>query len=159
MPNTANDTIRPLKIASREGVFDGHTDGRVAAFDKPSTDGALPLRKFVLLERYIQLVHSPPWLRPGSWYADLVDIQWQGPDRLELTDLCLDLVIAGDGRSYHIEDFDDLADALDGQTYSLAALSRAFRGLEAFLQQELHAGAFPPQALKPFWPDAAWPAS
>ena len=157
MPNAADDSVRPLQIASRDGTFAGRTDGRVAAFDMPAADGSGPLRKFVLLDRYIQLVHNPPWLAPGAWYADLVDIQWRGPDRLRLTDLYLDLVIAADGRSYHMEDFDDLADALDAGSCALPALVRAFRGLERFLQQDLHADAFPPQSLKPFWPESAWP--
>ncbi|NKB66682.1 MAG: hypothetical protein GKR89_06440 [Candidatus Latescibacteria bacterium] len=144
--------MRPIRLKSRSGEYPAITDGTVVAFDHFEEKLNAPHRRYVLLQEHLQLVYGPYWMAADQWYVDLVHIQWHTPNFIELTDLYLDIIIDGDGPAYRLEDFDDLADALDKGQINTTALATALRGLQHFLTNRLHFGRdFPPSALRPFW--------
>ncbi|MEW6750643.1 MAG: DUF402 domain-containing protein, partial [Candidatus Latescibacterota bacterium] len=143
--------LHPVTVRSRLGECAGQTDGRVAFFDDSSdTSTGTPMRHFVLLDRGVKLMHEP-WGWTKEWYADIVRVDRAADGAVELTDLCIDVIIEGYGPAYRVIDLDDLADAASSGALSPSDLDLALRHLQRFLDECLHRGRdFPPACIRSY---------
>ncbi len=142
--------MNKITILSRLGERDGVSDGQVAAFDSYDSTAKHDIRHYVLLDKSIKLMHEP-WGWCNEWYADLMEIRWLEPKVLELKDLYLDIIIEGEGPTYRMIDFDDLAEALALGHIGGKDLKESLCNLQQFLDEHVHrAKQFPPKCIEPF---------
>ncbi|MEW6752487.1 MAG: hypothetical protein AB1505_16095 [Candidatus Latescibacterota bacterium] len=150
--------LRPVTIGSRLGEHAGQTDGQLAFFDDGADSSTgLPIRHFVLLDWGVKLMHEP-WDWTDEWYADIVRVERIGDDVIELTDLCVDVAIEGNGPTYRLLDLDDLAQGVSSGAFSREDAALALGSLPRFLDGCLHRGReFPPACLRPYLPPRQGP--
>lgn len=142
--------MRSITITSRLGEFAGRANDMVALFDKYDDKAGKDIRHYILLKECIKLMYEP-WGWENTWYADLIQINQIDNFKIEIIDLCLDIVIEGHGPTYRMIDFDDLADALTDGRIQPTELKGPLYKLQRFLDDHLHGlKDFPPSCIKPF---------
>ena len=153
-----NPPLRPIKIRSRLGEFQGLTDEQVAIFDRLDPKAHHVVRHYILLHEAAKLMYEP-WGWKERWYIDVVQIEWLDADMLKLDDLYLDIIVEGNGPTYRLIDIEELADALLNRQVSIEVLHAPLHGLQRFLDNHLHGGKdFPPAAIQPFQAVPALPS-
>jgi len=142
--------LKAVTIRSRLGECPGKANGSVAFFDRADGITGKLIRHFVMLDRGVKLMYEP-WGWRNEWYADIIRVDQVGDDVIELTDLCVDVVIEGDGPTYRVIDLDDVADAVASGAISREGMATALRHLQRFLDDHVHRRKdFPPTCIRPY---------
>jgi hypothetical protein len=113
-------------------VFEGWSDDR-SAICRSYLFFNRWLEVFVTFDASFNLRPDPDYLFPFAFNCDITTPYHRVGKRLYTTDLCLDLLVAADGRSYHIEDRDELEDWHQSGVISTAGYKAALREQDSLL--------------------------
>src|SRR5688572_189847 len=157
--------MRPVRVITRVGVFEGVSDGDVVHFDGPvlqSANEATLERNYLLVHEGLKLTRPAMWdddWRSGAWYVDIVECFVDGDD-VTVIDRYIDFIVPPSGASpYRVIDLEELGDALEAGDISVEAAARALRAAQAFVDTFLHRRGevqggswkdFPPTSVRPY---------
>ncbi|RKN64087.1 hypothetical protein D7M11_34455 [Paenibacillus ginsengarvi] len=131
--------MRKVTIQSRLGEITGYRNDEFAYFDLFHSKVGRDVRHFVLLKLNIKLMYEPyDWMK-NEWYADLIAIEYLENDVIRLKDLYLDIYIEGNGPTYRLVDFEDLAQALMNNETNVQEIEEPLKNLQLFLNNSTFA--------------------
>lgn len=157
-------TLDPVRVRHRTGrwcpgvrtgdgmvAYDVQLDLRWQIPGRPTRD-----RCYLLPAEGVQLTRPVTFVDAleGAWYVDIVIVEELGPDELAVRDLYVDLIIPPAAHRYEVLDFDELADALDAESISVADAVTALRQAQAFVDRRLRTLEVDEPASWPDFPPA-----
>lgn len=139
-----------IGIHTRDGYFEGFRHENVVFWDKSDKKTGLDIRCFVLIDKCVQLMNCP-WNWDDGWYIDLIEIEYLENDEIRIIDLCIDIIVEGDGPTYRVIDLNDFAEGLINGRLDVYRLQEPLKSLQKFLDQHLHKNVdFPPSEIIDF---------
>ena len=159
--------VQPVRVVTRVGVFDGHSDGEVVHFDGLVflSDQVVALqRNYLIVSEGVKLTRPARWdddWRSGAWYVDVVECIVQG-SQVVVFDRYIDFIVPASASPYRVLDLDEFGEALSQGAVSLEAAARALRSAQSFVDTYLHRRGqaqggswrdFPPASVVPYLQD------